>query len=263
MPVLAELTSEPQSTDTTGLSPMKQVGFHSAISGMNLLIAADATIIARHDRLPHDPFGDLEMGIGRATEARKDLIAASEGAPVLHVLLALLIPETDVTAATAQDPVVSMKAKQIYLCLDELSEMYQMCRSLCWRNLTGGLNTSRSFWKKLLTFRRNFVLHVENAFRNRGLRVDVLVLGPRIPLGAAVHRQFIEGVLAVVRLARPNQVSRKIPLQLFDRTAGLDNVRFLGKRILCPLFGRPLANYSFFFHLQITPSSNLICLLSS
>ncbi|KAJ5541093.1 hypothetical protein N7494_006169 [Penicillium frequentans] len=36
---------------------------------------------------------------------------------------------------------------------------------------------------------RNFVLHVENAFRNRGLRVDVLVLGPRIPLGAAVHRQ--------------------------------------------------------------------------
>ncbi|KAJ9486048.1 hypothetical protein VN97_g7288 [Penicillium thymicola] len=74
---------------------------------------------------------------------------------------------------------------------------------------------------------RNFVLHVENAFRNRGLRVDVLVLGPRIPLGAAVHRQFIEGVLAVVRLARPNQVSRKIPLQLFDRTAGLDNVRFL------------------------------------
>ncbi|KAG0159542.1 hypothetical protein PDIDSM_7064 [Penicillium digitatum] len=74
---------------------------------------------------------------------------------------------------------------------------------------------------------RNFVLHVENAFRNRGLRVDVLVLGPRIPLGAAVHRQFIEGVLAVVRLSRPNQVSRKIPLQLFDRTAGLDNVRFL------------------------------------
>ncbi|KGO42194.1 Nucleotide-binding, alpha-beta plait [Penicillium expansum] len=194
VPVLAELTSEPQSTDTTGLSPMKQVGFHSAISGMNLLIAADATIIARHDRLPHDLFGDLEMGIGRATEARKDLIAASEGAPVLHVLLALLIPETDVTAATAQDPVRDVPDVQI-LVLEELD--------------------------------RNFVLHVENAFRNRGLRVDVLVLGPRIPLGAAVHRQFIEGVLAVVRLARPNQVSRKIPLQLFDRTAGLDNVRFL------------------------------------
>lgn len=86
--------------------------------------------------------------------------------------------------------------------------------------------------KRILTSPRNFVLHVENAFRNRGLRVDVLVLGPRIPLGAAVHRQFIEGVLAVVRLSRPNQISRKIPLQLFDRTAGLDNVRFLGKHIL-------------------------------
>jgi hypothetical protein len=74
----------------------------------------------------------------------------------------------------------------------------------------------------------NFILHVENAFRNRGLRVDVLVLGPRIPLGAAVHRQYVEGVLAVVRLSRPNQFSRKIPLQMFDRSAGPDNVRFTG-----------------------------------
>ncbi|KAJ5760405.1 hypothetical protein N7520_007561 [Penicillium odoratum] len=73
---------------------------------------------------------------------------------------------------------------------------------------------------------RNFVLHVENAFRNRGLRVDVLVLGPRIPLGAAVHRQYVEGVLAVIRLSRPNQFSRKIPLQIFDRSPGQNNVRF-------------------------------------
>ncbi|KAJ5695022.1 hypothetical protein N7536_005434 [Penicillium majusculum] len=211
VPVLGEPTPGPRSIDTTGLSPMNQVDSHLAISGMNLLTAADATIIARHDHLPRDRFGGLEMGIGRATELQKDLIAASEGAPVLRVLLALLIPEIDVTGASAQDHAVSMKGKRIYLCLDELSEMYQMCRSSCWRNLTG----------------ENFVLHVENAFRNRGLRVDVLVLGPRIPLGAAVHRQFIEGVLAVVRLSRPNQVSRKIPLQLFDRTAGLDNVRFL------------------------------------
>lgn len=75
---------------------------------------------------------------------------------------------------------------------------------------------------------RNFILQVENAFRNRGLRVDVLVLGPRIPLGAAVHRQYVEGVLAVVRLSRPNQFSRKIPLQIFDRSAGQGNVRFSG-----------------------------------
>ncbi|KAJ5384370.1 hypothetical protein N7517_002281 [Penicillium concentricum] len=227
VPVLGELTSGARLIDTTGLSPMNPVGFHLVISGMNLLTAADATIIARRDRLPRDPFGGLEMDIGHATEPQKDLIAASEGAPVLRVLLALLILEIDVTAASVRDRVVSMKVKRICLCLDELSEMYRRCSSLYWRNLIGGLNTSSSLWTKSLTSRRNFVLHVENAFRNRGLRVDVLVLGPRIPLGAAVHRQFIEGVLAVVRLSRPNQVSRKIPLQLFDRTAGLDNVRFL------------------------------------
>ncbi|KAJ5960573.1 Nucleotide-binding alpha-beta plait [Penicillium vulpinum] len=193
VPVLGELTPGAR-IDMTGLSPMNQVGFHLAISGMNLLTAADATIIARRDRLLRDHFGGLEKGIDHATEPQKDLIAASEGAPVLLVLLALLIPEIDVTVASAQDHVRDVPEVQI-LVLEELD--------------------------------RNFVLHVENAFRNRGLRVDVLVLGPRIPLGAAVHRQFIEGVLAVVRLSRPNQVSRKIPLQLFDRTAGLDNVRFL------------------------------------
>ncbi|PWY92562.1 hypothetical protein BO70DRAFT_357687 [Aspergillus heteromorphus CBS 117.55] len=72
---------------------------------------------------------------------------------------------------------------------------------------------------------RNFIFHVENSFRNRGLRVDVLVLGPRIPLNAAVQRQIQEGVLAVVRLSRPSQFSRKIPLQVFDRSAGADNIR--------------------------------------
>lgn len=70
---------------------------------------------------------------------------------------------------------------------------------------------------------------MENSFRNRGLRVDVLVLGPRIPLNAAVQRQIMEGVLAVVRLSRPNQFSRKIPLQAFDRSGGPDNVRFNGE----------------------------------
>ncbi|KAL2854333.1 hypothetical protein BJY01DRAFT_231920 [Aspergillus pseudoustus] len=72
---------------------------------------------------------------------------------------------------------------------------------------------------------RNFVYHVESTFRNRGLRVDVLVLGPRIPLDAAVKRQVSEGVLAVVRLSRPSLFSRKLPLQVFDRSAGKDNVR--------------------------------------
>jgi hypothetical protein len=77
--------------------------------------------------------------------------------------------------------------------------------------------------------RSNFVYHVESSFRNRGLRVDVLALGPRIPLDAAVKRQVSEGVLAVVRLSRPSQFSRKLPLQVFDRSAGKDNVRSSGE----------------------------------
>ena len=81
----------------------------------------------------------------------------------------------------------------------------------------------------VLIHHRNFIFHVENSFRNRGLRVDVLVLGPRLPLNAAVQRQVVEGVLAVVRLSRPNQFSRKIPLQVVDRTSGPDKVRFNGK----------------------------------
>ncbi|BCS22586.1 putative RNA-binding protein (Nab3) [Aspergillus puulaauensis] len=72
---------------------------------------------------------------------------------------------------------------------------------------------------------RNFVYHVETNFRNRGLRVAVLTLGPRIPLDAAVKRQASEGVLAVVRLSRPSQLSRKIPLQVFDQSLGVDNIR--------------------------------------
>lgn len=137
MPLLGELTPGPPSIDTTDLSHMKQIGFHSAISGMSPLTAVDVTIIARRAHHPLDHFGGLEMGIGRAIELQKDLIAASEGAPALHVLLALLIPEIDVTAASAPGHVGSMKVRRIYPCLDELSEMYQRCSSSCWRNSIG------------------------------------------------------------------------------------------------------------------------------
>ncbi|KAK2846318.1 hypothetical protein FQN49_005842 [Arthroderma sp. PD_2] len=79
-----------------------------------------------------------------------------------------------------------------------------------------------------------FVYRVENAFRDRGLRCDVLILSPRIRLSAVVRRQVLEGVLAIVRISRANQYSGKIPLQIFDRTGGLGNVRFNGGPILTP-----------------------------
>ncbi|KAL1964317.1 hypothetical protein VTN77DRAFT_7137 [Rasamsonia byssochlamydoides] len=73
---------------------------------------------------------------------------------------------------------------------------------------------------------RNFIFHVESSFKNRGLRVDVLTLPPRVSLSATVQRQIDEGVLAIVKLSRSNQYSGKVPLQVFDRSGGVGNVRF-------------------------------------
>ncbi|KAL1955435.1 hypothetical protein VTO42DRAFT_8591 [Malbranchea cinnamomea] len=73
---------------------------------------------------------------------------------------------------------------------------------------------------------RDFIYRVERAFRDRGLRSDVLFLSPRIDLSAVIHRQIIEGVLAIVKISRSNQYSGKIPLQVFDHSHGVNDVRF-------------------------------------
>ena len=51
---------------------------------------------------------------------------------------------------------------------------------------------------------------------------------PRASLAAVVKRQILEGVQAVVKLYRGSLNTGKIPLQLFDRSGGVDNVRFEG-----------------------------------
>ncbi|EEH08964.1 conserved hypothetical protein [Histoplasma capsulatum G186AR] len=73
---------------------------------------------------------------------------------------------------------------------------------------------------------RDFIHHIEKTFRDRGLRTNVLILSPRMSLTAVIRRQIIEGVQAIVKLSRSNQYSGKIPLQVFDRTGGIDNVKF-------------------------------------
>ncbi|KAI9843081.1 MAG: hypothetical protein M1837_006626 [Sclerophora amabilis] len=73
---------------------------------------------------------------------------------------------------------------------------------------------------------RNFVSFVERAFRDRGIQTHVMFLGPRVSLAAAIRRHILEGVQAVVRLSRRSQSSAKVPLQVFDRRGGADNVRF-------------------------------------
>lgn len=145
-----------------------------------------------------------------------------------------LLEEIDVIAVPVRGGVVCMTERLICRYPDDLPETFRTCRFWFWKKLIGECSPF-CCWGKLSFFQltnlgsRNFIFLVENSFRNRGLRVDVLVLGPRIPLNAAVQRQIIEGVLAVVRLSRPNQFSRKIPLQVFDRTGGADNLRFNGK----------------------------------
>ncbi|RYO75334.1 hypothetical protein DL764_010504 [Monosporascus ibericus] len=73
---------------------------------------------------------------------------------------------------------------------------------------------------------RDFISWVERAFVSAGLRVEVMFLNPRFPRDAVIHRQVAEGVHAVSELDYRAQQIAKIPLQVFDRSAGQNSVRF-------------------------------------
>ena len=73
---------------------------------------------------------------------------------------------------------------------------------------------------------RDFISWVEGAFVAAGLRVEVMFLNPRFPQNAVIQRQVVEGVHAVTELTFQAQQTSKISLQVFDRSAGRDNVRF-------------------------------------
>ena len=81
---------------------------------------------------------------------------------------------------------------------------------------------------------RTFVAYIEKAFRDRGLRCEMMLLPPRLSLGAVIKRQIWEGVPAVVKLHRTAQVTGKIPLQVFDRSRGTEDVRFEGLSLMMP-----------------------------
>ena len=72
---------------------------------------------------------------------------------------------------------------------------------------------------------RTFVGYIQQSFRERSLRCEVLQL-PRVSLNAVVKRQILEGVQAVVKIFRRSQVTGKIPLQVFNRSQGLNDVQF-------------------------------------
>ena len=57
------------------------------------------------------------------------------------------------------------------------------------------------------------------------MRVDVLNM-PRVSIDSVIRRQIVEGVLAVCKLTRTEEQTGKVPLQVFDRSQGSQNVRF-------------------------------------
>ena len=73
---------------------------------------------------------------------------------------------------------------------------------------------------------RDFVAWVERAFSDKGLKTDVMLLHPRFPKEKVIQRQAVEGGHAVVDLDLRAQTVGKIPCQVFDRSAGSNNVRF-------------------------------------
>lgn len=73
---------------------------------------------------------------------------------------------------------------------------------------------------------RDFVAWVEHAFKEKGLRPEVMFLNPRFPKDQVIQRQAAEGVHAVVELNMRAQSLGKIPVQVFDRSSGSSNVRF-------------------------------------
>ncbi|KAJ9638080.1 uncharacterized protein PV06_04937 [Exophiala oligosperma] len=73
---------------------------------------------------------------------------------------------------------------------------------------------------------QSFITWIEQGFRAKGLRASSIWLSPRLPLNGLVKRQIIEGVQAVVKLSQSAQYNSKIPLQVFDRSAGASNVNF-------------------------------------
>ena len=73
---------------------------------------------------------------------------------------------------------------------------------------------------------QSFINWIEQGFRSKGLRASTIWLSSRLPLNGVVKRQIIEGVQAIVKLTQAAQYNSKVPLQVFDRTAGASNVNF-------------------------------------
>ena len=87
----------------------------------------------------------------------------------------------------------------------------------------------------------DFIRYVEDTFRAQNLRINVLIMSPRLPEAAVVRRQIIEGVLAIVRLDTGSLAKGKVDVQVFDRRGGPGNVQF--NRKCYPFTGQTAAEF--------------------
>ncbi|KAI1325401.1 hypothetical protein F5Y16DRAFT_377926 [Xylariaceae sp. FL0255] len=90
---------------------------------------------------------------------------------------------------------------------------------------------------------KDFITWAEGAFITQGLTVNVMFLDPRFARDAVIQRQVVDGVHAIAELNYRSQQLGKIPLQVFDRSAGRNNVRYdqyqdLDPSIAAQLVGR-------------------------
>lgn len=83
----------------------------------------------------------------------------------------------------------------------------------------------------------SFVAYISNGFRERGLRCDMSRQPPGQATDAFVKNRIMEGIHALIRLNRSAQMSGKISLQVFDRSKGLENIRYDGKSNVRPAAG--------------------------
>lgn len=60
----------------------------------------------------------------------------------------------------------------------------------------------------------------------RGLKADVMYFNPRFSRDSVLQKLVVEGVHGVIELDLRSQTASRIPLQVFDRSAGSNNVRF-------------------------------------
>lgn len=67
---------------------------------------------------------------------------------------------------------------------------------------------------------RQYVFHVENKFRQAGLKVEVVFLAPRMSLESVLLQMNHEGVKAVVFVERASANNESVTMLIFDGNTG-------------------------------------------